>query len=309
MNLNNRDIRCVVLLATTIATAASGNSARAQMIDDFVEDAETRQEARAVNAAIRRQPVVWRNFSNQFSLLVRSEFGTLDKARGRLEIFLSERFDELERCCELTESQRKKLNVAAQGDIKRFEDRLDRVARALENYEINVEEFRHQQQELRELQWALKEKVFGAGSLFSKTIANTLDSEQRASVEKAHRDQMVFLYQEAIVRTAKSLAGVLKLTKEQRGQLEILLMEETHPPKKFGQSDYAFVMYQASKLPEAKLRPIFDKAQWRRLTAQLASWRATEEFLKTDGFILAEESIGTPATDAKPAAKREKTER
>jgi hypothetical protein len=309
MKRNYRDNRCVILLATMIATAAYGNALRAQDPDDAVEDAEIRLEAKALTATMQLHAALKSNLKSQFDRWVRSEFGTTAEARRHLEILLSERFDQLEGFCTLTESQQKKLNVAANGDIKRFLERLDRIARAIEKSEIDEDEFRHQRQELRALQSALVAKVFDANSLFSKTIANTLNPEQRASYENRDRDQMVFLYRKAIVQTVKNLEGVLKLKKEQSRQFETLLIKETRPPRKFGQSAYAFVMFQASKLPEATLKSIFDDSQWRWFSAQLASWSATEDLLKTDGFIFAEAPIAAPSVVTKPVANREKIDR
>ena len=40
-------------------------------------------------------------------------------------------------------------------------------------------------------------------------------------------------------------------------------------PQKFGQYDYWLVMYQTGKIPEAKLKPIFDEQQWGFVNRQL----------------------------------------
>ena len=54
-------------------------------------------------------------------------------------------------------------------------------------------------------------------------------------------------------------------------QLAELLLKETRPPRKFGDApDVALVLFQASRIPEAKIRPIFDDAQWRIMSRWMA---------------------------------------
>ena len=42
-----------------------------------------------------------------------------------------------------------------------------------------------------------------------------------------------------------------------------LLSSETPPPGKFGQADFWYLMYQMTRLPEAKIKAILDEPQWR----------------------------------------------
>ncbi len=81
------------------------------------------------------------------------------------------------------------------------------------------------------------------------------------------------------------LARSLGLTDDQRRRFETLLLEETRPPKEFGVADYQIVMYQAAKIPEAKLKPIFDDLQWRTLRRELAVAGNQEPWLKKQGLV------------------------
>ncbi len=66
------------------------------------------------------------------------------------------------------------------------------------------------------------------------------------------------------------LARSLGLTDDQRRRFETLLLEETRPPEQFGVDDYQVVMSQAARIPEARIRPIFDDLQWRILRKEFA---------------------------------------
>ena len=75
------------------------------------------------------------------------------------------------------------------------------------------------------------------------------------------------------------------LTEVQRQRFLKLLFEELEPPKKFGDQDQYVVFYQASKLDQEKLKPIFDDAQWRALDETFRRARGMEAHLRQQGFI------------------------
>ena len=81
----------------------------------------------------------------------------------------------------------------------------------------------------------------------------------------------------------------LPLADEQRQKLVALLLAETKPPKRFGPYDYYVVTVQMAKLPEEKLKPLFDDAQWRMLRQQLNNMRAMEQWLKQSGAMSADD--------------------
>src|SRR5207249_1887352 len=73
------------------------------------------------------------------------------------------------------------------------------------------------------------------------------------------------------------------LRHEQRQQLIALLISQIKPPRKSGAMDYYLIMYRASQLPEAKLRPLFDELQWKIVSRQLAAFKGYRQFLKQAG--------------------------
>jgi hypothetical protein len=85
-------------------------------------------------------------------------------------------------------------------------------------------------------------------------------------------------------------------TDDQRRQLVKLLHEETRPPRRLGEQDYYVVLYQLSRIPESKIKPVFEDFQWRTLKQQLDQGRGMEFFLKQNGFVAGDESDakGTP---------------
>ncbi len=208
-----------------------------------------------------------------------------------LEKRLASRIRELQDLYHLTEPQAKKLQLAGRGDIKRYTDRLDSLVKR--TTEVDSGDESRPEFEMRNLEKTL-ERLFDDGSLFSKTIVNTLSQDQVARVEEVVRHQNMRLYRDAVTQAVRRLAGLAKLSTRQTDELSNLILAETMPPRRFGQSDYALVMFQASRLPESKIKPIFLEAQWKVLKPHLASWNDAEEFLKSEGFVF----DGMPASSS-----------
>ncbi len=139
--------------------------------------------------------------------------------------------------------------------------------------------------EVSPLQIKMQSGVFGDSSLYQKILKQTLDPEQSARYEQQERERRKFRYEAIIEQAMSQLGTTIPFRTEQRQRLVKLLLDETEPPKAFGHSDYYVVLYQASKLEEAKLRPIFDDAQWQSLKRSLDQSRGMEQFLRRNGFL------------------------
>jgi hypothetical protein len=58
-----------------------------------------------------------------------------------------------------------------------------------------------------------------------------------------------------------------------------LILDETRPPKRFGQYDSFVVMYQANKIPDEKYEQFIDDAQMKQLKFTLRQGAGMEQFL------------------------------
>ena len=251
-------------------------------------DEETDERNEAAARQLFREEVV--RFQEQQMRIELKEFvdrrltafgGTADGLRKHLETRLNSRLDALHYTCHLTTAQRKKLQLAGRGDIKRLMDRIDPIFRGPAN--STVDEIRRLAAETSDLGKDL-DGLFGAGSFFSKAMITTLTHEQFAQNERALREKNSAWYVSAVTDAVRKLARIVDLSDVQAEKLSKLILTETTPPQKFGSADYAFVMFRASKLPEAKLRVILDERQWSALKSQLASWADAEGILKKQGF-------------------------
>ena len=206
-------------------------------------------------------------------------------ARRQFESALVKRIDLLRRTCGLRDAQCRKLHAAGQGDIKRF---LDRVASERSRFrEVNdPRSFAVAVQNAARPFVPERAALLAAeGPIFSKALPGTLSDAQRAALEKDARDRLVFRHRAAVRWTAVMLTRSLGLVDDQRRRLEAILLEWTRPPIKFDSNDYWLVMYQASRIPEARIRPIFDNLQWRVLMEEFESARRWGPRLKRGGLL------------------------
>jgi hypothetical protein len=265
--MNSLRITTVTLVVTTTVAVFAGAAAAGRADDDHVEDTKIAlmEQLRANLNPVKRQRALV----------------------AHLERELADRLDELDAVCGLAEAQRKKLERAGQGEIKRFIDRF--TLTVMEGADVSLQEVQGLAVDLRDLH-RQPGKLFDAGSLFSKILAATLSREQRARNEPSLRDENRVRYRKAVVAAVHSLAGLVNISNTECVKLSRLILTETKPPLKYGPSDYAFVMYQAARLPEAKLKEVIHVREWATFKWQLELWADSESFLIKEGFVFNEKA-------------------
>jgi hypothetical protein len=203
---------------------------------------------------------------------------------SRLEMVLADRLDELQVTYELIESQQKKLELAGRGELKSFTDRLDSTLKKLADAGSR-DAMQQLVVELNDVRRS-EERLFDDGSRFSKVLARTLSQEQVSRSERLVRNPGYLRYRKAVIVAVRTLAGLVNISRTERIELSRLILTETTPPLKFGRTDHAFVMFQISRLPEARLKEIIPETHWSTFKWQITPWAGSEAFLKDDGFVL-----------------------
>jgi hypothetical protein len=218
--------------------------------------------------------------------------------RSKLDSLLTLHLDEIEQACRLTPLQQKKLLLAGRGDIKRFFDRVDELRRKFEKIKDQQNALGMFWPEIQPLQASVNAGLFDDDSIFSKSLRATLSPEQAAQRDKIVRDRLMYRYWARVDLAMELLNNSVGFTSDQRERLVKALAEGARPPRRLGQNDYYFVLYQLAMLPQAKVKPIFDDLQWRLLSRQLDQARGMEWWLKQNGFLLDE----APAPGARDKA-------
>jgi hypothetical protein len=205
--------------------------------------------------------------------------------RNRLESLLTLQVDHVARACNLSEIQKRKLVLAGKGDIKRFLDKVDEKRKKFEKVKTDQNKINEIYQELQPLQVALNSGLFNEGSLFSKTLKNTLEGEAATRFEKVANEKRRFRYHAKVELAVAQLDQSVGFSDEQRSKLVDVIMSETRPPARYGQYDYWVVMYQAGRIPESKVRPQFDDKQWALLKRQFDQMRGMGNWLRSAGML------------------------
>jgi hypothetical protein len=187
------------------------------------------------------------------------------EAQARVETRLNLEIEWIERCCRITEEQKKKLQITGRGDLKRFFDRVDEVRRKRRDAGDNQARRDEIDMEMQSLQAQLTEELPFHGSMFAKTLTRTLSDRQMAAYREALRESRRFRLRAEVDLVVEVFDMAAGCSDEQRQRLTKLLLEETRLPSK-ADEEFQVVLAQAVRLPEAKLRSIFDDSQWRPLS-------------------------------------------
>ncbi len=196
----------------------------------------------------------------------------------------SMRLDSISQSYDLSDAQRKKLELAARGDIKRFFRQADEVRSKFDKLKDDQQKLNEIVQAVQPLQTKLRGSFFGDDSLLSKTIKTTLTGKQAELYEGRQRERRRFAYEAKIAFALVTLEQGVPLREEQREQFTQVLLEETEPPRSFGQQVVYEVFYQAATIDEEKLEKIFDRAQWKAIRRLLRTAEAMGANLKRNGF-------------------------
>ena len=213
--------------------------------------------------------------------------GSVNAAAGkaRIQSSVKMKLAELQRVCDLTDAQSKKLSLAARGDMRQFFDDVEIVRQKFLKVRNDQNAFNQIWQEINPLQQKQAAGLFGDSSFFAKTVRNTLTREQQEKYQVILDDRRRFRYQAAAEVALHNLSNTVGLRHDQHEAIFKLIIEETQPPLTFGQYDQYFVFYSLAKLPNAKLKPLLDDRQWKLLQPHLQQGRAMEANLMQQGMI------------------------
>jgi hypothetical protein len=298
-----------LLVGTIVAVVAAGAVARAQDDEERLEP--TRKEELEKFLVEQQRQRLHMAYKAQFDRWYSSQFVPRVGARDQLARRLAARLIELQSDCHLTAAQVKKLQLAGRGDIKRYMDRVNHISRTMEGPRSSIEDLHSARLEMNDLDSRAKDRLFSDDSLLCKTLASTLDHDQAAARENAILERNGLRHRIAVKSAVKALQTNLGMTDEQGTRLTELLLSEARPPRRFGTApDVALVLFQASRIPVAKIRPIFDDAQWRIASRWMAIYvqgASGEKTLTKNGFVFDDTAAVTPSEHVRPVSKKNET--
>jgi hypothetical protein len=229
---------------------------------------------------------------DQFDLWVFGAPRNSQAGRNKLDSQLMLQVDDVSRVCSLSEPQKRKLQLAGRGDIKRFFEKVEEKRKKFDKVKTDQNKVSEIYQELVPLQAVLHSGLFNQGSFYSKTLKTVVSDEAYQKYQELVRQKNLFRYRAKVELVVAQIDQSVGFRGQQRRKLTELILSETQPPERYGQYDYYVVLYQASKVPASKLKPFFDDGQWARLQRSLNQGRGMEQFLRRQGLLPAREDVG-----------------
>ena len=272
---------CVLALASILNVGAVAN-AQALVQDEDDEPAQPGVQVQIQNFEMPE---------NQFDSWVFQNIQTGAQARKRLDEMLTLRIDDVDRACQLSETQKKKLQLAARGDVVHFFEKVEVVRKKFLLVRKDQQKFNEIWQDISPLQLQYQAGLFGDDSFYQKTLRNMLKGEQLSKFSVVDGERRKFQYRAKVELVVAMLENALPMRDEQRQKFITLVVDETKPPRNFAQQqDFYIVMWNISKIPEKSIKPLFTDAEWKVLNQQFAQVRGLEQWLKQSGALAKEET-------------------
>jgi hypothetical protein len=228
---------------------------------------------------------------SQFDQWIFQNMPTAAMARKRLDEMLALKIDDVDRVCQLSEIQKKKLQLAARGDVVQFFEKVEVLRKKFLLVRKDQQKFNEIWQDISPLQMEFQAGLFGDNSFYNKTLRNMLKGEQLSKFAAVDGERRKFQYRAKVELVVAMLENALPLRDEQRQKLITLIVENSLPPRSVGQNqDYYLVMWHISKIPEKTLRPLFTDGEWKILNQQFQQVRGLEQWLKQSGALPKEET-------------------
>ncbi len=206
--------------------------------------------------------------------------------------------------CSLSAEQKAKLVLAIDADIERLADEIDAVRRTYVGVRVNMQDVAGQQQWQRVHQNAQQcrqwiERACEEGSIFTKTLQQTLDREQGAQWAAERLAGRENRWQDMVASSLLHLDDWLGLLQGQHEAIEKLLLEKT-PPLRMDSVDmanqrgimnnwYMVLCWMLSEVDSNRLKAAVNEWQWKALSQfvqQGKQWRAG---IVQSGFLESEE--------------------
>ena len=206
-------------------------------------------------------------------------------AEKKAESLLTLRMSSLERAGGLSKAQIEKLRLAGNNDTAGFFRKVEALKQECHGLTFNDQKFQQIWPKVYALQGQFNAGMFGDKSLFDKVLQRMSRDGSSAPYQEEERQRRRFRYRAMVELAVTMFESGVPLTDVQRQKFLKVLVDEIEPPKSLGSQTEYVVFYQASKLEESKLKPIFDDAQWQALSNLLRTAKGMERQLKMQGFV------------------------
>lgn len=201
--------------------------------------------------------------------------------RKRMEAFAATEIDAVDRRVSLIDAQKKKLKLAARGDIEQHISRVNELRPKLTAKPLDQLQYVELMRELQPLRIVQQSGLVGESSLFRKTLRHCLTAEQRVRWQSLERERQRTAVESAIV-TWQRIPNGFMLTEESRRQFVDVIVEYGDLPETRNSYIHYVVLVEAGNL-EDRLKPLVSEEVWEKLQKQITQARQIEASLRKSG--------------------------
>jgi hypothetical protein len=193
--------------------------------------------------------------------------------------------DEIDRACGLSESQRNKIELAGQGDIKNFFRGYAKAKHEFQRLKNDREKINEIFRSIQPLQATLQAGLFEDGSLMDKVVQSALTAEQVVKYEFVLWERREFRHRAKVELAVRLIEQGAPLRDQQRRELIETLVHDAKPSPRPSQFDTYAILFQMSRIPRERLDNLLDEIQMKVLRQQLDQVRGMEPILRERGWL------------------------
>jgi hypothetical protein len=215
--------------------------------------------------------------------LVRSS-GSIQKLRSTMETAFAKEIQQLEKECQLTEKQKKKIQLAARGDIVRFVNRVEGLREKSTSTEFDQAEYAALVAELQGLSYVPSVIVSAPSSLFRKSLRKCLTKEQVFLYAAAEHNRQIDVIERALdqLDRSNSKKTSLNLSQEARRKFIQIVVANARIPPASHPFATTIIFIEAGK-EEERFRNLLTPLQWENFQQQVSQARRMEQMLQRMG--------------------------
>ena len=223
---------------------------------------------------------------------------TASATREKLDAMLQLRIEQIDRECGLADEQKQKLRLMGHGDIKHIFDDFEKAKRQFKLLNNDWAKLDQIGPLIDSVQTA-KQEMLESGSLFGKSLRQTLTREQFARYEVMVREQHELQHRAQIELAVRKLEESMPLREAQRRELIVLLGKDIKHVQSTRSFYFYIVMSQIANLSEEKIKPLLTEIQWRIWEKRLGEYKIVIARLRQAGVVF-EQGIAEPPIGEKP---------
>jgi hypothetical protein len=201
-------------------------------------------------------------------------------ADKRIMAILDNEIRAIDQHCQLTEAQKKRLQLAGRGDIARWQNRITELRHKYVGKEIDQQQHAEVMRELQSFRQLPQTGPFGEFSLLLKNLRNTLTDEQRERYQTLVRERAAQAVENALRQFDANSASTLQ--GENRKKFIDTLIE--HGRFSETQSPYMqyIVWFEAGRIQD-RLKPLLSERQLAAFQQQVTNAKRVEQTLRQSG--------------------------